>query len=131
MSEIPNDLLYTKDHEWVMIEDSVAVIGITDHAQTQLGDITYIDLPDDDGDFHVGDEVASIESVKAASPVFAPVTGRVLEVNTDLDDDPGTLNSDPYGAGWILKIEMTNPAEAEELIGADEYEAFLATEAED
>lgn len=131
MSEIPNDLLYTKDHEWVMIEDSVAVIGITDHAQTQLGDITYIDLPDDDADFHLGDEIASIESVKAASPVFAPVTGRVLEVNTDLDDDPGTLNSDPYGTGWILKIEMADPAEADSLISADEYEAFLATEAED
>lgn len=131
MSEIPNDLLYTKDHEWIMIEDSVAILGITDHAQTQLGDITYIDLPDDDADVHVGDEVASIESVKAASPVFAPVSGRVLEINTDLDDDPSTLNSDPYGTGWILKIEMTDPAEAEQLLSADAYEAFLATEAED
>lgn len=131
MSEIPNDLLYTKDHEWVMIEDSVAVLGITDHAQTQLGDITYIDLPDDDADVHIGDEVASIESVKAASPVFAPVSGRVLEINSDLDDDPSTLNSDPYGTGWILKIEMSDPSEVDGLINADAYETFLATEAED
>ncbi len=131
MSKVPNDLHYTKDHEWVLVEDSVAAIGITDYAQSELGDITFVELPEDDAEFNAGDEIAQIESVKAASPVFSPITGNILELNTELEDEPGAINSDPYGAGWICKIEVSKPEEIESLMTAEQYEVFLAEEGED
>ena len=131
MSQVPGNLRYTKDHEWVMIEDNVATVGITDHAQHELGDITFVELPEDDGDVHAGDEAANIESVKAASPVFSPVSGHVLEVNTDLEESPENINHDPYGTGWIFRVEMTKMAEAEELLSAEDYEAYLEEEGAD
>jgi len=129
MSTIQPDLFYTKDHEWVMVEDSIATVGITDHAQSELGDITFVELPEDDTDFHASDEAANIESVKAATPVFSPVTGTVVEVNSDLEETPETINHDCYGAGWIFKIEMSNSGELEALMSPEDYEAHLEEEA--
>ncbi len=126
MSTIPGNLHYTKDHEWVLVEDSVATIGITDYAQAELGDITYVELPADDSDVVAGNEAANIESVKAASPIYAPVSGRVIEVNGDIEGSPELLNEDPYGAGWIFKVEMSDESELDNLLSAEEYEEHLA-----
>lgn len=126
MSTIPGNLHYTKDHEWVLVEDSVATIGITDYAQAELGDITYVELPADDSDVVAGNEAANIESVKAASPIYAPVSGRVIEVNGDIEGSPELLNEDPYGAGWIFKVEMSDESELDDLLSAEEYEEHLA-----
>lgn len=125
MSTIQRELLYTKDHEWVLVEDQVATVGISDHAQSELGDITFVELPEDDTDIHSGDEAANIESVKAASPVYSPATGSIIEVNGDLEENPETVNHDCYGAGWIFKVEMIDPSELEDLMDAEAYEAFL------
>ncbi len=126
METIQSDLLYTEDHEWILVEDSIATVGITDHAQGELGDITFVELPEDDTDIHVGDEAANIESVKATTPVFAPVTGAVVEVNADLEENPENVNHDPYGAGWIFKLELSDAAELEKLMNAEQYEEFLS-----
>lgn len=126
MSEVDGELLYTQDHEWILIEDNIATVGITDHAQDQLGDITYVELPDDGVETNEGDEICTIESVKASSPVFAPVGGEVIEVNSELEDEPGAVNSDCYGAGWILKIEMSDPDSISHLMNAEDYEDFIA-----
>ena len=126
MSEVDAELLYTKDHEWVLVEDNVATVGITDHAQDQLGDITYVELPDDGVEYGEGDEVCTIESVKASSPVFAPVSGEIIEVNAELEDEPGAVNSDCYGAGWIFKIELSAESELENLLSAEDYEDHIA-----
>lgn len=125
MSYVPTELKYTKEHEWVVVEDRVATIGITDHAQGELGDITFIELPEEESEFSAGDELANIESVKAASPVFAPIGGTVVEVNGELDEEPGAINSDPYGAGWICRVEIKTMADLDDLMTAEEYEAFL------
>lgn len=125
MTHVPTEPLYTKTHEWVHVEDRIATIGITDYAQSELGDITFVELPDDDLEVNAHDELATIESVKASSPIYAPVSGTVVEVNTELKDDPGAVNSDPYGAGWICKIEMSDLDELEDLMDAEEYEAYL------
>ncbi|MCX7934427.1 MAG: glycine cleavage system protein GcvH [Planctomycetota bacterium] len=125
MSNIPRSLRYTKDHEWVLIEDDVATVGITDYAQHELGDITFVELPEEDVELRAGDEAATIESVKASSPVYAPVSGKVTEVNSQLEESPEDINHDPYGAGWLFRIEMSNPEEIEDLMGADDYEELL------
>ena len=123
--ELADHLLYTKEHEWVSIEDKIATIGISDYAQESLGDITYIELP------HVGDEVeqfgdfASIESVKAASDIFSPMSGRVVEINKDLESDPGLINRSCYDKGWIAKIEISDLDEKNNLLTAEEYNKFL------
>ncbi len=126
MSEVDAELLYTKDHEWVFIEDNVATVGITDHAQNELGDITYVELPEDDAEFSEGDEVCTVESVKASSPVFSPLSGQIIEVNTELEDEPGAINSDSYGAGWIFKMEFTDESELENLLNSEDYEDYIA-----
>ncbi len=128
MSDVPEDLKYTEDHEWVMVEDNVATVGITDHAQIELGDITFVELPEDDISVTAGDEAATVESVKAASPIYSPVSGQVGEVNVDLEETPENLNHDPYGAGWIFKVEMSDPAELEKLMSASDYEQFLKSQ---
>jgi len=124
----PKDLQYAKSHEWVRVEGDIATVGITDHAQKALGDITYAECPQVDDRVEAGKECGSIESVKAASDIFSPVSGTVTEVNGELEDAPETVNGDPYGAGWLFKVKLSAPVEG--LLDADAYAAFCATEAE-
>jgi glycine cleavage system H protein len=128
MSHVPESesLRFTKNHEYVHLEDGVATVGLTDHAQTQLGDITSVQLPEDDVDILAGDEAATVESVKASTPVYAPMSGVVVEVNQELEDNPEIINQDPYGAGWIFRVEVRSAKEFGTLLTAEEYEAFLA-----
>jgi glycine cleavage system H protein len=121
----PKDLKYTEDHEWVRVNGKIAEVGVTDHAQSELGDIVYIDIPDYDAKVTAGETVGTIEAVKTVADMFAPVSGKIVEVNTSLNDAPETVNQDPYGAGWIVKIEMSNPAELDKLMDADTYSANL------
>lgn len=125
MSEVSSEVLYTSEHEWVLIEDNIATVGISDHAQSELGDITFVELPEDGMEFTAGNESCTIESVKAASPVYAPVSGKIVEVNGDLEAEPGMINSDPYGAGWLYRLEIRDPDEAKKLMSPEKYEAFL------
>jgi glycine cleavage system H protein len=128
--EFPEDLKYSKEHEWVLVEGSVATVGITDFAQDQLGDIVFVELP------AVGDKVSKedafgvVESVKAVSDIYAPVSGKVLEVNDDLPENPEMINEDSYGDGWIIKIEMSDREELDDLMTAAEYEIYVAEEKE-
>jgi glycine cleavage system H protein len=122
---IPKDLKYTKEHEWAKIEGKVATIGITDYAQKELGDIVFVELPKVGVAVQQSKEMTTIESVKAASDIFAPVSGKIVEVNTALDDQPELVNKEPYGKGWIVKIEMSNPGEAAGLMPAGEYEKLV------
>ncbi len=121
----PDSLKYTKDHEWVRLDGETAVIGITDHAQDELGDITYVELPDTGKEVSANDELAVIESVKAASDILAPVAGTVSEVNSLLDDEPEAINDSPYENGWICKLTGVDKAEVEGLMSAADYEAFI------
>jgi len=121
----PNDRKYTKSHEWVKIEGEYAVIGITDHAQKALGDITFVDLPEKGKKLEQNKEFGVIESVKAASDLYAPVSGEVAEVNSLLDNAPETINEDPYGKGWIIKMRGFNPSDLNNLLDASSYEATL------
>ncbi len=123
---IPTDRKYTREHDWVMIEDGVAILGITDHAQEALGDIVYVELPEIDLELEIGDDYTTVESVKAASPVASPVADKVIEVNEALDEQPELLNEDAFGQ-FIAKIEVTEIDE-ENLLTAEEYEALLAEE---
>lgn len=127
--EFPDDLHYTKEHEWVRVEpDGSVTVGITDYAQAQLGDIVFVELPKaGDESMATRDEpFAVIESVKAASDVYAPISGKILEVNDELPGSPNTINEDPYGDGWLVRMEPKNVAEVEELMSADEYEDLIA-----
>jgi glycine cleavage system H protein len=125
---IPDDLKFTKEHEWVRLEGKTATIGITDYAQSQLGDIVYVELPDE-GDSVAKDETFGVvESVKAVSDCYAPLSGKVMAVNSPLADSPETLNEDPYGEGWILRIEIADAAETEELLDPTRYAAFVKEE---
>jgi glycine cleavage system H protein len=125
MSELPGDLEYTKDHEWLRKEEDGSVtVGITDHAQTALGDLVYVELPEVDQDLSIGGEMAVVESVKAASDVYAPVSGKVLAVNAALADDPETINADPYGDGWIVRLQPEADGDGE-VLTPDEYQKLL------
>ena len=125
MSNIPNDLLYTKEHEWLRIDGKTCTIGITQFAVEQLGDITRVELPAE-GDNYAREAVfGTVESVKAVSDIFAPVTGKVVKVNTPLNDSPEYLNDDPYDEGWMVTIEMSNESEKDELMSPEQYAAFL------
>ncbi|MCB1475667.1 MAG: glycine cleavage system protein GcvH [Rhodobiaceae bacterium] len=117
---------YSSDHEWIRMEGDVAVIGITDYAQEQLGDVVYVELPDPGRKVKPGDDAAVVESVKAASEVYAPVSGEVVEVNAALADNPALVNEDPAGAGWFLKVRLSNPSEIEALMDEAAYKAFVA-----
>ena len=121
---VEKGLLYTKDHDWVKVEGNVVTVGLADYAQDHLGDIVYVELPEVDDEVEAGDSLASVESVRAASDINAPVSGKVIEVNELLDDEPGEINKDCYAA-WVCKIEMSNPAELEELTNDADYEASL------
>jgi glycine cleavage system H protein len=126
----PDDIKYHREHAWVRVEGKNATIGITDFAQQQLGDIVYVDLPEQDTEVDADSELCEIESTKATSPVISPVSGRVLEVNEDLGDSPEIINEDPYGNGWIAVIAMSDASEVNDLMSRDEYEKFLKEEEE-
>ena len=126
----PEDIKYHRDHVWVRVEGKRATIGITDYAQHQLGDIVYVDLPEAETEVDAESELSEIESTKATSPIVSPVSGTVVEVNEDLADSPEIINDDPYGNGWLIVIEMSDPSEVDDLMAKDEYEKFLKEEQE-
>jgi glycine cleavage system H protein len=129
MSKVPAELRYTKSHEWARVEaDGTVTVGITDHAQSLMGDMVYVDLPEVGRKVEAGKECAVVESVKAASDVYAPVAGEVTAVNSALGDSPETLNKEPYGAGWMFRLKPANAADARALLDAQGYEALLASE---
>lgn len=123
--EFPEDLKYTREHEWVSIDGSVATIGITDHAQEQLGDVVFVELPAVGDRVEKADAFGVVESTKAVSDVYAPLSGEVTEVNDDLPDNPELINEDPYGDGWMVKITLGDQADLEDLMTADEYRKFI------
>lgn len=124
----PEDIKYHKEHTWAKISGKKATIGITDYAQESLGDIVYVDLPETDVDVSANTEITEIESTKANSAVIAPVSGTIIDINETLSDSPEIINEDPYGKGWIAVIEMDNPAEVEDLMDVEEYEAYIEEE---
>jgi glycine cleavage system H protein len=125
MSKIPSDLKYTKSHEWVHVSGNTATVGITDHAQHELTDIVFIELPDVGKNVKSGDDCAVVESVKTASDIYSPVSGEVLETNKSIVDDPASVNSDPYDSGWFFKIKLSNPAELNALLSPAQYKAQI------
>ena len=129
MSNIPSELKYSKEHEWVRLDDEgSAVIGITDHAQELLGDMVYVELPEVEDSVATGDETGVVESVKAASDIYAPISGEIIEVNEELADSPENVNSEPYDSGWLYKMTVANESDLEELLTADEYAELIADE---
>ncbi len=125
MSAIPAEYRYSSEHEWVSpAVDGVVTLGITDHAQSELGDVVYVDLPEVGATYAAGDSIAVVESVKAASDVYSPVSGEVVEVNEELDAEPGTVNADANGAGWLCKIRLSDPSEVDGLMDAAAYAEF-------
>lgn len=130
MSNIPENLQYSKDHEWISVEGDIGTIGITDHAQNSLGDVVYVELPKVGETFAAHESFGSVESVKAVSEIFTPVAGEVTEVNDTLQDEPEKVNTDPYGEAWMIRIRMKNPGEVDSLLSAAEYEDFTKAETE-
>lgn len=129
MSNIPENLRYSKDHEWVAVDGDVATIGITDYAQHSLGDVVYIDMPRGGDKFATHEAFGSVESVKAVSEIFMPVGGEITEVNDGLNDTPEAVNNEPYTTGWMVKVKMDNPGEADAMLSAVEYEEYLEASA--
>lgn len=129
MSKIPENLRYSKDHEWISVDGDSATIGVTDYAQQSLGDVVYIDMPRVGDKFGSHEAFGSVESVKAVSEIFTPVAGEVIEVNEGLNDAPESVNGDPYGSGWMVKIKMDNPGEADAMLSGEEYEEYLSSNA--
>ena len=130
MANVPEDLHYSKDHEWVRVEGDSAVIGITDYAQDSLGDVVYVELPKTGEKFSANKSFGSVESVKAVSEVFTPVSGEVVKINETLADEPEKANSDPYGDGWMIRVRMSSPGEVDSMLTAAEYEDFTKAETE-
>jgi glycine cleavage system H protein len=129
MANIQENLHYSKDHEWVAVDGDVATIGITDYAQHSLGDVVYVELPKIGDTLESHEAFGSVESVKAVSEIFTPIAGEVVEVNEGLNDAPETVNSDPYGAAWMIKVKMKNQGEADAMLNAAEYEEYLSANA--
>ncbi|MBF0123144.1 MAG: glycine cleavage system protein GcvH [Candidatus Omnitrophica bacterium] len=125
--EIIEHYLYTKEHEWINIEENVGTVGITEYAQSSLGDITFADLPSVDKEVEQFEQLLSVESVKAASDIYAPISGRIIEVNDELTEDPGLINKHSYDKGWIVKIEISDMDETSNLLTGDEYRSYLET----
>ena len=121
----PSELKYTKDHEWIKVEGDTATIGITDYAQGELGDIVFVDVDTVDEDLNEGDVFRSVEAVKTVSDLFLPIAGTVLELNADLEDQPELLNTDPYGKGWIIKLKISDTADFEKLLSAEQYQEVV------
>ena len=130
MANIPDDLHYSKDHEWVRVEGNVAVIGITDYAQDSLGDVVYVELPKVGDDFAANESFGSVESVKAVSEVFSAVSGEIVGTNEALADTPEKVNTDPYGEGWMIRVQMSKAGEVDSMLTAAEYEDFTKAETE-
>lgn len=128
MSIYPDNFRYTKDHEWVRVEGDIGVVGITDHAQKELGDIVYVDLPKPGTAVAKGGTLGSVESVKAVSDIYAPVSGEVAEINEALATTPEKLNEDPHGAAWLVKIKLSAPGEVKDLLSAGDYQAYVGDE---
>jgi glycine cleavage system H protein len=128
MSKYPNEFRYTKEHEWVRVEGEIGTVGITEHAQKELGDIVYVDLPKVGAALEHGKSLGSVESVKAVSDVFSPVSGEVVEINESLADAPEKLNQDPHGAAWLVKIKLSDAGQAGALMTAAEYESYAGAE---
>lgn len=124
----PDDLKYTKEHEWVRYDGKIATIGITEHAAEQLGDVVFVELPEEGESVNKGDTLGVVESVKAVSDIYSPIAGEVVEVNSALKNSPEQIGSDAYGDGWFVKLEVTNPDELDELMSAAAYNKFLAQE---
>ena len=124
----PDDLLFTKEHEWLRIADDTGSIGISDHAQKELGEIVYIELPKPGMKFNSGESFGSVESVKAVSELFIPVSGEVIEINEELGASPEKINEDPYGAGWMIRVRLLNQAETADLMSAEEYDEYTTEE---
>lgn len=122
---IPSNLQYTKDHEWAKIENGVATIGITDFAQGELGDIVFVELPEVGKSFNAGDAFGTIEAVKTVTDLFSPISGKIVAINEGLDSDPGKVNSDPYGDGWLVKIRLSDPDEKDGLMSSIAYEEII------
>ncbi|MEK7341177.1 MAG: glycine cleavage system protein GcvH [Candidatus Binatota bacterium] len=129
--ELPEGIKYSKEHEWVLVEDHVAIIGITEYAQQELGDIVYVELPEIGEKIVKDDPLGAVESVKAVSDVYAPVSGTVIEVNDALPDSPETINDDPYGDGWMIKVEMSDKDDLKDLMSAEEYAEYLDQQKEE
>ncbi|MCB1202559.1 MAG: glycine cleavage system protein GcvH [Leptospiraceae bacterium] len=127
MSSIPDDLKYTREHEWVRVEGQTVVVGITDYAQNSLGDVVYVDGLENGQELKSGATIASIESVKAVSDIYSPVTGKITEINDAIANDPAIINKDPYGEGWLFKASIGDAASFEELLDAAAYGEFVAT----
>ena len=126
MSEVPTELKFLSSHEWVLVEDGVATIGVSDHAQELLGDLVYVELPEQGSTVSAGDSVGVIESVKAASDTYAPLSGEIIEVNDELENAPEQINSDPYGDGWMYKLSIEDSEEVDNLLDADAYTDSIA-----
>ena len=130
MANVPEDLHYSKDHEWVRVDGDEAIVGITDYAQNSLGDVVYVELPKPGDEFSASESFGSVESVKAVSEIFTPVSGVVSRLNESLADEPEKVNSDPYGEGWMVRIRMSSAGEVDSLLTAAEYEDFTKAESE-
>lgn len=125
MTNIPSGLKYSKDHEWAKAEGNLAFVGITDYAQDQLGDVVYVELPPAGREIKIGEEFGVVESVKSVSSLYAPVSGKVVEANPALNDSPQLVNDDPYGRAWMIKVEMSNPADLDALLSAESYQKTI------
>lgn len=128
MVKFPDELRYSKEHEWIRIDGKLATVGITEYAADQLGDVVHIELPDLESEFEKGDSCSSIESVKSVSDIYLPVGGKIMAVNEILTENPAIVNEDPFGEGWILKVEMGSPGEVDTLMSAQDYEKFISEE---
>lgn len=122
---VPNNLKYTKEHEWVLVENSIGTIGVTDYAQGELGDVVYVDIDPSVAEIKKGESVGTIEAVKTVSDIFAPFSGKIIELNQIIRDNPEMVNSDPYGKGWMLKVEISDAAELNDLLDAAAYQALI------
>jgi len=122
---VPANLKYSNDHEWIRVEGSLAVVGVTDYAQNQLGDVVFVDVQTEGETLEKGDMFGAIEAVKTVADAYMPVSGKVVEVNAKLEGEPQLMNKDPYGEGWIIKVEMTNPAEVDTLLSAEDYKGII------
>jgi len=123
--KVPADLRYTQDHEWLRVENGIVVVGITDFAQGELGDIVFVEIETENEELEKGETFGTVEAVKTVSDLFMPVAGQVVEVNPDLMSEPELVNRDPYGKGWMIKIEMSNESQVDELLSADEYQKMI------
>ena len=121
----PLNLKYTQSHEWVLVEGNIATVGITDHAQSELGDVVFVDISSSLTEVKKGEVFGTIEAVKTVADIYAPVSGKVVEINTSINDNPEVVNKDPYGAGWLIKIELSNPEELNDLLDANAYKQLI------